>query len=416
MKKRVINLACKGLMAGFLMASVAGCNDAEFQPIDNAAYIAEAYKATSTLLSFSNDEGAQTTLTARLGDRASGEFRFRFEVAPEVLTRYNELNGTSYVQLPEGSFTLPTDPVSISAGEASAAPLQVEILPYTQQMKESGVTYALPVRLCSADGNMRVLSDISEFLIICNWQRIVPAPVFNSEYAETGDRTKKNRIMFDMGDADINFTAYTFEFLMYMDEFSTTNNQMLVGLEGSSRSLTNRMWVRFENNSPKKWMQINSMVKPAVDATTPNQAKTWQHVAIVFDGSKMHLYLDGVEVATKDAPNASINFRYFSLLPQPSYFTQTISFREVRLWNVVRTAAQLTNNASGVDPKSEGLLGYWKMDEGSGYTFEDATGNGHLGTCQYSTAQDIGAAAWPETFTGPATGLKWVENSEKMDE
>lgn len=416
MKMTVMNLACRGLMAGFLMAAVAGCNDAEFQPIDNAAYIAEAYGTSSTLLSFSNDEGAQTTLTARLGDRAAADLSFRFEVAPEVLTRYNSLNGTSYVQLPDGAYNLPTDPVSIAAGSASAAPLQVEILPYTQEMKESGVTYALPVRLCSVDGGMQVLTDISEFLLICNWQRIVPAPVFNTEFVETGDGSKKNRIMFDMGDADINFTAYTFEFMMYMEDFSTTNNQMLVGLEGSSRTLANRMWVRFENNSPKKWMQINSMVKPAVDATTPNQAKTWQHVAIVFDGSKMHLYLDGVEVATKDAKYASINFRYFSLLPQPSYFTQTISFREVRLWNVARTAAQLANNATNVDPKSEGLLGYWKMDEGSGYTFNDATGNGHFGTCQYSTAQDIGAVAWPETFTGPATGLKWVENSEKMDE
>ena len=398
MKMTWMNRACKGLMAGFLMAAVAGCNDAEFQPIDNAAYIAEAYGVASKLLSFSNDEGAQTTLTARLGDRAAADCSFRFEVAPEVLTRYNQMNGTSYVQLPDGAYNLPADPVSVTAGAASAAPLQVEILPYTQEMKDSGVTYALPVRLLSTDGNMRLLNDLSEFLLICNWQRIVPVPLFNTEFVETGDRLKKNRIMFDMGDA------------------ATTNNQMLVGLEGSSRSLANRMWVRFENNNPKKWMQINSMVKPAIDASTPNQAKVWQHVAIVFDGSKMHLYLDGTEVATKDAPNSSINFRYFSLLPQPSYFTQTISFREVRLWNVARTAAQLANNATNVDPKSEGLLGYWKMDEGSGYTFNDATGNGHLGTCQYSTASEIGDASWPETFTGPATGLKWVENSEQMDE
>ena len=416
MKMTWMNRACKGLMAGFLMAAVAGCNDAEFQPIDNAAYIAEAYGAASKLLSFSNDEGAQTTLTARLGDRAAADCSFRFEVAPEVLTRYNQMNGTSYVQLPDGAYNLPADPVSVTAGAASAAPLQVEILPYTQEMKDSGVTYALPVRLLSTDGNMRLLNDLSEFLLICNWQRIVPVPLFNTEFVETGDRLKKNRIMFDMGDADINFTAYTFEFMMYMEDFSTTSNQMLVGLEGSSHSLANRMWVRFENNNPKKWMQINSMVKPAIDASTPNQAKVWQHVAIVFDGSKMHLYLDGTEVATKDAPNSSINFRYFSLLPQPSYFTQTISFREVRLWNVARTAAQLANNATNVDPKSEGLLGYWKMDEGSGYTFNDATGNGHLGTCQYSTASEIGDASWPETFTGPATGLKWVENSEQMDE
>ena len=414
MKKLIMNLACKSLMAGLVLAAAAGCNDAEFQPIDNAAYIAEAYGATSTLLSFSNDEGAQTTLTARLGDRAESEVAFRFEVAPEVLARYNELNGTSYVQLPEGNYSFSSEPVSIAVGETSAAPLQVEILPYSDEMKESGITYALPVKLYSVDGNMQVLADNSEFLLICNWQRIVPAPVFNAEYAASGDPSKKNRVMFDMGE-ETTYTAYTFEFLMYMDEFSTTNNQMIVGLEGTSRTLANRMWVRFENNDPKKWMQINTMVKPAADATTPNQAKTWQHVAITFDGSKTRLYLDGTEVASKDAPNPSINFRYYSLLPQPYYFTQTISFREVRLWNVARTAAQLANNATSVDPKSEGLLGYWKMDEGSGYTFNDATGNGHLGTCEYSEAKDIGAKDWVTAASGPATGLKWVENSKEMD-
>ena len=61
----------------------------------------------------------------------------------------------------------------------------------------------------------------------------------------------------------------------------------------------------------------------------------------------------------------------------------------MRLWNVARTSTQLKNNVNNVDPKSEGLLGYWKMNEGHGYTFEDATGNGNTAECEYSRAGDM---------------------------
>ena len=161
-----------------------------------------------------------------------------------------------------------------------------------------------------------------------------------------------------------------------------------------------------------RWMQINSVVKPAVTATAPCEAKKWQHVAIVFDGSSTKLYLDGSLVADKATASPSITFRHFSFLPQPSYCTSTISFREARLWNTVRTEAQLKNNMNSVDPNSEGLLGYWKMDEGQGYVFKDATGHGNDGECTYSNAGDI----WDPQVYGPATGLKWVEDMNEMDE
>lgn len=45
---------------------------------------------------------------------------------------------------------------------------------------------------------------------------------------------------------------------------------------------------------------------------------------------------------------------------------------EVRLWNVVRTANQIKENMLGVDPDSDGLVAYYKLDG----TVEDASGNG----------------------------------------
>ena len=34
-------------------------------------------------------------------------------------------------------------------------------------------------------------------------------------------------------------------------------------------------------------------------------------------------------------------------------------------------------NLCGVDSQSEGLVAYWKMNEGEGHIFKDATGHGY---------------------------------------
>ena len=56
---------------------------------------------------------------------------------------------------------------------------------------------------------------------------------------------------------------------------------------------------------------------------------------------------------------------------------------EVRVWNVARTENQLNQNMMGVDPKSEGLVLYYKLNSSElqeGGTIKDATGTIDGGT------------------------------------
>ena len=259
--RTILNGRCRALLAGAALLTTAfGCDNADLGAIDNAAYIAEAQKETSSTVEVGND-GATASLTARLGGKADGEYSFRIEADPEVLERFNALNGTSYTLLPETGYEIPGDPLVIGTGDVAATPVAIKILPYTQEMDDSGQTYALPVTLRSLDGRMTVLDDASQFLIVCNRKKIVPAPVFNSEYA-TGGVTKRNRVILNMKDAPITFTAYTFEFMMYKEAFDY-RNYMIVGFDNED-GLGNRMWVRFEASSTtadqeNRWMQINSV-------------------------------------------------------------------------------------------------------------------------------------------------------------
>ncbi len=45
---------------------------------------------------------------------------------------------------------------------------------------------------------------------------------------------------------------------------------------------------------------------------------------------------------------------------------------EMRIWNIARSASDIASTLCSVDAKSEGLVGYWKMNEGEGHIFHDA--------------------------------------------
>jgi hypothetical protein len=127
-----------------------------------------------------------------------------------------------------------------------------------------------------------------------------------------------------------------------------------------------------------------------------NQADgNWHHVAFTFqdgvtNGSKV--YLDGNQVATLtyNVTTQTLPFYIGTGQANPGQnFNGTID--EVRVWNVVRTASQISNNSlcefsSGMLPS--GLVAYYKLNQGSAgtenagaTTATDATGshNGTLG-------------------------------------
>src|SRR5207253_6043852 len=55
---------------------------------------------------------------------------------------------------------------------------------------------------------------------------------------------------------------------------------------------------------------------------------------------------------------------------------------ERRVWNVVRSAADIQAAMTGPLVSAPGLIGRWSLDEGTGTTIADSTGNGNTGTIQ----------------------------------
>jgi YD repeat-containing protein len=113
--------------------------------------------------------------------------------------------------------------------------------------------------------------------------------------------------------------------------------------------------------------------------TTAITTGVWHHVAGVFDGSQMRVYVDGVlngSVSTTNGPASGTGGFYigrFSYSFNPYYFGGLID--EVR---VSAAALYSSNFTPGLGPSSN-VKGLWKFD---GQTPNDFSGNGNHGTLQ----------------------------------
>jgi hypothetical protein len=119
----------------------------------------------------------------------------------------------------------------------------------------------------------------------------------------------------------------------------------------------------------------------------------WQHVVAVYDNGAMRFYYNGTEYTTGltegDHSSAGTLTIGGNQNGSGNFYTGIID--EVAVWNEALTAAEITalyNSGSGLDAasnsgaytSSSNLVGYYKMDDGTGNTTIDASGNTNTAT------------------------------------
>ncbi|WCJ60887.1 FG-GAP-like repeat-containing protein [Fontisphaera persica] len=114
----------------------------------------------------------------------------------------------------------------------------------------------------------------------------------------------------------------------------------------------------------------------------------WYHVAFVFDdaANTQVLYLDGNVVASGTV-TASTTYDSHPLLLGADFQNENVTdflvgkLDEVRLWSVARTAGEIAaDRLRRLNGDEAGLVGFWRLNEGTGLMTADATANGNHGT------------------------------------
>jgi len=132
---------------------------------------------------------------------------------------------------------------------------------------------------------------------------------------------------------------------------------------------------------------------------------TWYHVAGVYDGTSMKLYVNGILQSSADVSGTPtlgtdvvLNFGDNPTWPG-RFFHGTLD--EMRIWETARTEQEIQDNMTVELTGSEpGLVGYWNMNEGTGTSISDISGNGNTGTLL-----NMGEDAWVEGFTPPGNDV-----------
>ena len=119
----------------------------------------------------------------------------------------------------------------------------------------------------------------------------------------------------------------------------------------------------------------------------------WTHIACVFDNGYTTVYFDGKKVLDRANSGRSsvtwgaygddkdeVSGRYFWLsysYAHDRYFDGEMA--EVRIWNRCLSEEEINADTHfyTVDPYSEGLAAYWKMDDGAGTVLKDSSPNGN---------------------------------------
>lgn len=357
----------KTILAGMALGALllTGCNDAEYDTLSNQAYILQTNtNANSSLKLTVGAEVATTTLNVRLSDVANVESRYRLVYDTAVVNEYNRLNETPYVSLPQESFSLSSEETTIEAGASVSTPITLTVPPYSEALKASGKKYAIGFRLENTSGNASVLPSGSKIVYILDQVVIQPVVVLDQSHYVSQDLVKNYPLTEWTVEMNINkHVLYT--------EVGRGNNQAIFGAG------PDEIYIRF-GDAPIEGnrLQIKTQGTQMNSLALFNE-HTWYHLAFVCTGTKLYLYVNGQLDNSMDLPGKTTNVNSINICSPSTYWLGNAMYSEVRFWQRARSQAEIANNMYACDPTTPGLITYYKMNEGEGYSFRDASGNGN---------------------------------------
>lgn len=352
MNKRILNYIC--LSALFLM-TVAGCRDKEADLLVPKLY----FETMESTIELDGEDSYTVELTSRLSAMEDRDVNVRYSIEDEsMVNAYNSKYGKEYKAMTTA--TLVQENSSIKAGDIYAGAVELTLNGLSGMAE--GDTYLLPVRVQTGDVPVIDGSDIM-YYVVKKPLRILKAAEFSSSY-----------IKVPITPLDV-FSEVTYEAVVNISRFGDNNTVM--GCEGV---MIMRIGDAGGGTVPRDILQVAG--KSEITYTgNPLSTGKWYHLAFTCssDGAAV-LYVNGEKAVegsfemSADLTAGGANYG-FSIGKVPGFMWGERPFyglmSEVRLWNVVRSENQIKENMLSVDPSSDGLVAYYKLNG----TVEDASGH-----------------------------------------
>lgn len=349
-------------MALSLLAVMACSSDENFS---NKGYNA-SNKLQNILIKPSVDEETKT-LEAAIAKPTDRDVSFQYNVDPTLLEAFNTVYKESAIILPEDHYSLEDSEVIIKAGMVRSSQATVNFTSISTLDRDE--VYVLPVSIVSSDIALLKSSKTTYFVFkaaaLINVVSDIEKNYLTPTWSNPGVVNKLSEL--------------TIESYINVRDFDNGEISTLMGIEGS-------FLIRFgDANFERNQIQVatSSGNFPGRDSSKGIPTNEWVHIAITFDKGQVKIYTNGklqsdgsvglrtVNLGVGGIDGFHIGYSYNA----DRYLNGLIS--ECRIWNIIRTEEQIKSSVFGVDPNSEGLVAYWKFDEGAGNIVKDKTNNGN---------------------------------------
>ena len=391
----------------YLIAAVAGlvffaaCDnyEADDHKFGNAVYLDVAETNEVQLTTFGNNKPTyDCALQAELTYPAGQDVAVTLTVDPSLVGTYNARYGTQWPMLDAKYYELSAESVTIAAGKTTSDVVTLQFKELMGQGEEQtgalpiDETYLVPVRIGHASMDVLHGSDVA-YYVVKRSSAITVAAQLTDNWIEFPTLDKYS----ESSKAWNGLTAVTYEALIYLDDFATSN------ATGSPVNISSIMGVEQylllrigDTNFYADQLQVDGSGVSLGKFPEKNKGKLlsleeWYHVAFTYDLETgiACIYVNGqLQSQTQVAPTVKvINLGLRAIDPDPETDARQFfigysydAFRqlcgdisEVRIWSVARTQADIWRDMYDVENPAEKpeLRAYWKFNEGSGNIIKD---------------------------------------------
>ncbi|WP_286525559.1 DUF1735 and LamG domain-containing protein [Duncaniella freteri] len=343
------------------------CQD-DMEKFDNKVFD-DAATPVSTLLMENKNNTTTRTLRVALAQPAPQEMVISYRVNPGLVETYNMIYGEKAVMLPSENYSMDKPEVVIPADGVTSSDLVVEFKDIMNLDRD--VVYVLPVEIANSPIEVLESKRVSYF-VVRGAALINVVANMNLNYAKLNNVSASGLSSFDQ---------ITVEALLFPDEFGKLISTIM-GVEGKALLRIGDAGV------PDNQLQFANSRKNITDPAWQFETKKWTFMTFTYDknSGEIKVYFNGVQKGdTYTMPGISIDWNKSDFYIGWSWEdgrTFNGNMSECRIWNRVLTQDEIMepNHFYTVDPESEGLVAYWKMDEGNGMVFHDSA-NGYDLVC-----------------------------------
>lgn len=345
-------------------------DDADF---DNKAYLIADTPETTFLVKQGHAEYT-ASLNVGIARPATEEIRFSLKTDNSLVAVYNNIFEKKAVALPEGHYTLLETDATIAKESVRSTDVDIEFVKIDQLDKN--ILYVLPVTIAKADKIGLLESHRTHYYLfkggaLIDWVADI----------------EENNFPVDWKSNVNDMSEITVEGLLYLRHISRDgSDSQIMTLFGVENVFLIRLGDTFD---PGQIMVVakSSGGKYPMNASERTTAPVgrWFHLAVTLDTSdNLRIYLDGELMSTSGTSSGAFD------LSSSCYIGKSYNDNrwwpgmmcEMRIWNKARTQAEIASSMYEVDAQSDGLIAYWKFNEGDGNTVADHSGNNNTITAE----------------------------------